>query len=343
MIAHPLLAAVLVLDLTAVLLVAAGAVTAVRVLLGWAPESSSAAQLGLEARADGAAVLARIAAVTFVAATTLLLVAVSGVLPDVVPGAMCGTGVLQAMGGLGERVFVLRGVALCLLAGWYTVEQLNRSHPRAPLTTATARALLLAAPLLGLAVLDTLRALWSLDVESPVDCCAAVYDRAVPSAGAAPSAVAGDTLILLTFVGGLVLGALGAAIGRLPGRLRPAAALALGVGAPAWVGVAAIALVDHLAAYHYGVLHHRCPWCLFLVDHYAIGFALFAALAVVAMEGPLAMLAATLARRGPLIAAAAYRRGAKSGVRVALGVFAFLLIAGVPPLVWRLRFGTWMH
>lgn len=344
MIAHPLLGAVLVLDLTALALIGAAAVTAVRVLLGWAPGSSSAVQLRLEARVDGAAVLARIAAVTFVAATILLLVAISGVLPAVVPGAMCGTGVLQGMGGQGERALVLRLLGLGLLAGWHTIEGLQRESPRAPLTTAAARALLLAAPVVGLAVVDSARAVWSLDLQSPVDCCAAVYDRVAPSGGDTEvQAVSGSLPTWVAAIGGVVLALLGLLVGRLRGQLHRAVAYALAAGALGWVWMAAVAIVEHLAAYHYGVLHHRCPWCLLLVDHYGVGFALFGSLAVVAFEGPLSLLAARFEGRAADVAAAARRRCGRGGLRISLGVIAFGLVAGVPPLVWRLRFGTWMH
>ena len=39
---------------------------------------------------------------------------VTVVLPDLVPGAMCGTGVMQATGGLGQRALALRGLPMAL-------------------------------------------------------------------------------------------------------------------------------------------------------------------------------------------------------------------------------------
>jgi hypothetical protein len=344
MFAHPVLAAVLALDAMALALLGAAVVTAVRVVLGWSPASSASAQLALEARAEGASLLGRIGSAALLGATLLLVGAIAGVLPSIVPGAMCGTGVLQSMDGLGGRALALRGIALGLLAAWHLIDRLNRQHPRAPLTVAAGRGLLLAAPLVVLAVVYTVRALWSLDVQSPVDCCAAVYDRVAP-AGADGQAgwQAGRVWTWAAIAGAVVLVVLGVATARVPGpRWRVGAAVLAGLSLP-WALAAAWATVRHLAAYQYGVLHHRCPWCLLLTEHYAVGFAVFGALAVVAFEGPLALIAARFAIGRPAVAAAAERRGRAAGVRVALAVIAFWLVAGVPPLVWRFRFGTWMH
>ena len=115
-VAHPVLVAVLALDAMALALLGAAVVTAVRVVLGWAPDSSASAQLTLEARADSASLLGRLGAAALLGATLLLVGAIARVLPSIVPGAMCGTGVLQSMDGLGGRALALRGVALGLLA-----------------------------------------------------------------------------------------------------------------------------------------------------------------------------------------------------------------------------------
>lgn len=343
MVAHPLLVTVLVIDALALVLLAVAVPTAVAVLLRWAPAETSRAQLRLEARAEGASILGRAAGAALLLSTLAFVVSVTSVLPSLVPGAMCGTGVLQATGGVGGRALALRCAALGLLGAWHLIDGLNRSAPRATLATSSARALLLAVPLVLLGVIDTARAFWRLDLHQPVDCCAAVYDQVRASSPAAAGGTASDALWLWTaLAGGVVLMALGLWVFRQREAVRRNAARALALGALLWAPVAAIALVRVLAAYHYQVLRHHCPWCLFLPEHYAVGYPLFAALAVALFEGPAALLAAHFARAKTEVAAAAQRRFRRAGLHVVLSVFAFWLLAGLPPLIWRLRFGTWM-
>ena len=109
-----------------------------------------------------------------------------------------------------------------------------------------------------------------------------------------------------------------------------------------WVAVAGVALVRVLAAYHYEVLDHHCPWCLFLPEHGGAGFLLYGSLLVVALEGPVAWLTACLAHRYPDTADAAGERAVSACRRVLTATAVFALGAGLPALLWRLRHGVWM-
>jgi hypothetical protein len=192
----------------------------------------------------------------------------------------------------------------------------------------------------GLAITDTLRALATLTAHQPVSCCAAVYDQVRRTPAAAP--VSDSVWVWLTAAGGALLIVLGVLLRRARPAWQRRLAGGLGVLSIAWVGAATLALVRVLAAYHYGVLHHHCPWCLFLPDHHGVGFAAFAALAWAACEGPAAWLATATARRCELLAAAATARARAAGWHLTLAVALFALVAGLPALVYRLRFGTWL-
>jgi len=342
MLAHPLAAAIVLADTLALVLLAPAVLAALRVVLGWAPERTDAAQLRLEARAERASVLTRAAALCLLVGSACLVVAITTVLPRLVPGAMCGTGVLQAMAGLGQRALAFRGLAIVLLAGWHLVDRLDQGQPLAPLTVVAARGLLLATPFVALAVVDTLQALWGVELSQPVDCCAAVYDQVRPGGGDAASpwlatdhwlaASAGATVGLVALATWLRRTARGAT-----GVSRVLLVLALG-----WLPATTFALVDGLAAYHYGVLHHHCPWCLFLGEHYAVGYPLFIALAVVFLEALAAAVVTHLGAREPLVAAAARVRARAAALRLIVAAVVFWAVAGLPAVVWRLRFGTWM-
>lgn len=345
MISHPIVLAVMVADITAALLLIAASVGAVRLLLLWHPDEASRQQLLLERRAEAASLQSRASVAMFIVATALLLIAIASVLPGVVPGAMCGTGVVEAMGSTGERALWLRALAVITLTAWHAIDRLNRSSPTAPLTTAAARAQLLALPALCLAVVDTSRTLLTLDVQTAVDCCAVVYD-AVRATGHS-EAHYGDQLpwIWLMVVGAAIVVTIGTTVyGRhRSGRSSsPKSAAALGMASILWVFVAYQALVRDLAAYHYGVLAHDCPWCLFAARHFAVGYPIYGALVVVGLEGFTVVIATIIGERTEAVRLNAKRRASYAAFRVVIAVCCFLVLALLPAVIWRIRHGVWI-
>ena len=135
--AHPIVLSVIVTELMALAILGAASVGSIRVLLGWTPEDPSRRQLQLERRAEAVSLQARMSVVLFFGATVLLVVAIASVLPGVVPGAMCGTGVLEAMGTAGDRALWLHGLAIAAVWTWLLLDGVNRSSPSAPLMAVT--------------------------------------------------------------------------------------------------------------------------------------------------------------------------------------------------------------
>lgn len=339
MIWHPLLIAVQVLDLLALFFALYGATSYLRVLLGWDPEATDLRQVALERATEGASLATRYATHLFIAASLLLVVAISLVLPSLVSGAMCGTGVMTAMGVLGWRALVLRGVALAALWVWRALDGINRSAPRPPAVPTVARWQLLALPLLGLAALYTLRALIALDPQQPVDCCQAVYDtfrttrEATTLAGLSDGWWLAATVVGASLLAGLVLF----------GLWRRAGAWLLLLLSAAWLPVAALTLVRVLAAYHYKVLHHHCPWCLFSLEYGAVGYLLYGALVVVALESLAVFSALRLLRAQPTLEERARRRQRRGLIALLLALLLFAALTAGPALLWRFSHGVWMH
>lgn len=342
MIGHPLVIAVLVLDLLALGFALSAAPPWLGVLLEWAPDGSGARQLRLEASLEAASLGTRWAVGLFGLGSLLLLVGVTGVLPDLVPGAMCGTGVLLATEGLGERALALRGFALAALWVWQTLDHLNRAAPRPPAIPLEARWHLLSLPLLGYAAWSTFRALLQLDPHQPVSCCQALYSSTAATAeGAAPLGLPAAAWLALFFGGLVALPLLTALSGLLKARRR-ALHGALLATALVWLPAAVVTLSQHLAAYHYGVLHHHCPWCLFLGEHHAVGYPLFAALLLIGLEALAGFTTATAAAHHDALAAPAARRLRRSRWVVLGAWLVFALLALGPAIAWRVEHGVWM-
>ena len=174
MIWHPLLIAVMVGDLLSLMLWLGAARIAFRIVINWVPQSAEREQIQLERRAETARLSAKFSLAVFFLSSALLIIGTTNVLPEIIPGAMCGTGVLQATDGLAGRALIYRFFVFFIMALWLTYEKLDLSQPDAPLTRYNSRILLLALPFFSAAVIQTFRGFLRIDSHQPVDCCAIV-------------------------------------------------------------------------------------------------------------------------------------------------------------------------
>lgn len=345
MILHPLLLTVVLSDLVGLLFLLFAIWQTHGVLAGWRPHTNTARQLTLERQVEMAGWHASLSLGSFALGGLLLLVAVCHLLPALVPGAMCGTGVLQAAGPVGWRSLGFRCLALVVLGAVRLMVDLNQRTPTAPLARPLAKALLLALPLCGWTLWDTARAFLALDTHSPVSCCAVVYSQVEASAATTVSAtlsLPGPFMVaVLALVSSLMLVLL--CTDSAPGNPKgERAALLLPITATLWLPIAGTVLLTRFAAYHFEVLAHHCPWCLLLPEHGMVGYPLLGAFALMAMEAPLPWLARRLVQRHPDCAPAAVQRIARVRRRILLAMAVYWLVGGLPAIIWRLRYGVWI-
>lgn len=339
---HPLLFAVFTTDLLTFLLVLGASTTAFRIALHWDPHDTGTKQLRLQSRSETASLAVAWAFGLHLLATMTLVYAMTNILPDMVPGAMCGTGVLQAMGRGGPRMVIYRLVGLAILWVWWRAENVNQSQPEAPLVPVTARLVLLALPVFGLALHASWQAALAMDLQQPVDCCAVIYDH-FQSLGEARQTLGINATVWLTAFSATTIAMLIAAWTAWKAPTRRGVNLLLAALAIVWLPIAAITLVRVFAAYHYGVLHHHCPWCLFLPEHHLIGFPLWTCWMLVAMETLSALvLSALSARQPPPVGRNASHQAARAARNTLLATLLFVLLGAGPALWWRLHFGMWL-
>jgi hypothetical protein len=128
----------------------------------------------------------------------------------------------------------------------------------------------------------------------------------------------------------------------IPKGIHQGTALPLLAVTALWLPLAGAVLLTCFAAYHFEVLAHHCPWCLFLPEHRLVGYPLLGAFLVMGMEAPVPWLARRLARGYPDCAPAVARRIERVRIRMALALAVYWLVGGMPALIWRLRYGVWM-
>jgi len=343
MIWHPLLFSVLAIDVLGLLLVAGATVSAIRIVTGGPPESTHVALVPLAGKMGTPSFPERTGLALLTFSTVLLIFGIAGVLPKIVPGAMCGEGVLEAANGAMGKALALRGLVLGLLAVWHLLDRLNRSQQDSPLATATARGLLLASPVAVLAVYHTFQAILRLDVNRPVDCCTAVYGqiRPVSPSGGEPSLPDAFWICGLA-LGGIAIILAGIHLWRSSRPMGTRATGLLSLVTVLWVPVAATALLRSFAAYHYRFPREPCAWCLFLPENKLVGYLLFGSLVVAAVEACVAFIYSSVAARYPALESATRNRSRTAGLRVALAALLFLALLGIPAIVWRLQLGFWI-
>lgn len=340
MIAHPFTWTFWVAVVTGLLLYGATVRPALAVAWHWSPGDADGGQLRRERRWEMACLLGRWALFTLTGAALLWLVGIVAVWHGVVPGAMCGTGVLQAMGGHGVRAMVFWGMALLVLHGWRVLDFLDSGDPDGLLTPTVARVLLIVGALLVPAVIHSWLALMHIDPAAPVSCCAAVYDQVLRPEGAGAMGRGGALVAgWLSLVGGGLLTVLAARQWRCRGLstgFLPAAAAA------GWAVAAAVAVKHFWSAYYYQVLSHPCPWCLFLPDHYGAGFAVYGAMTVTVATGVTLWAADRVRRRHPSLSAAADAIMGRAARRMMVALLLFILLTAGPALAWKVRTGLWL-
>ena len=340
MIWHPLVWAFWVAAATGGLLYATGAVQAVDVVLNWTPARADIDQLRRERHAETAVLLGHWALGCLTAAAMLGLVGIAVVWQRMVPGAMCGTGVLQAMGTDGSRAMIFWGVTLMILYGWRTLDCLDSHHPEGRLTRAGARVMICAAPFFVLALFFSWQTLMRIENVPPVSCCAAVYDQVLDEApGFAAMKRLGPVSLWGSLAGSATLLVLAVLAIRFPDR--GSGALRCAIAFP-WSIVATVSVKQVWSAYYYQVLSHPCPWCLFLPDYHGVGFFIFGCMAVAVLESVALWLAARTRSRHPALADPAGRRIRRSAWRIAVAVTGFTLLTVGPAIAWRLRTGVWI-
>lgn len=339
MIWHPLVWGFWVAAVTGSVLFVTAAIRAMDVVANWAPTQADNDQLRRESHAETAALLGHWSLGFLTAAAVMGLAGVAVFWHRIVPGAMCGTGVLQAMGLSGNRAMLFWAVTLTILYGWRVLDRLDSHHPQGLLIPAAARLIITAAPFLTLALFYSWQAVMRIDSAPPVSCCAAVYDQVLGGPSGAVRAWLTAGALWGSLLGSVVLPVAAILTSRLRNRGSGALITAMAI---AWAVGSAVAVKQVWSAYYYQVLSHPCPWCLFLPDYHGVGFLIFGCLTAAVMEGVAFWVAHDSSRRYPILSAPANRRLRRAAWRILAAIIGYTLLTAGPAIAWRLRTGVWM-
>ena len=281
----------LVAGIVAAALFARAAFTAAKVIRRFDVASATEGQLALEKQVELASTLVRVA--TFVQVGSLALgVLAADRLSRAIRGAMCAYGVFHA-NEWGFRALA-SSLAVAVVGGVVAhAYAFDAKLPRLDLVKPLAWLTLFVAPLALVDLALTSIFLLHLDLSITASCCSVQLD----SAAAGNGGYASGPRVAIVWIACAVVAlsiALALFVAKRPELSRVAVAGLLSLFA---MPLALAAAVLETAPYAFELPQHVCPFCLLKSDVLWVGYPLFGAILLAAMQGGGAMLAAVLARR----------------------------------------------
>ncbi|NNG00056.1 MAG: hypothetical protein HKM93_11800 [Desulfobacteraceae bacterium] len=344
MISHPLVMTALVMDVISMALLLTGWVISLRIAMQWRPGTPDPRQIRLERQAEVAGVFT-VWGFTFLSLVTVLLtVGISYILPGLIPGAMCGTGVLESAGGYLGKGLTIRMASLFVLFHAVNIGRLNHRFPEAPLTEPHARLTILAAPLAGLGIYDIYRGIGTINTYTSVDCCTVIYSRTGHMAGNELNALFSNPVwVGMSLAGAFFIMILCLMVHRenRPDKLWINGFL--GFSSIIWPLVSLTTLLRVLCPYFYKVLHHHCPWCLLLPVHNCIGYLLYLGFLVILAEGTVPLILRYFTKNHPReVQSAALDHSRRAARRTGWTIIFTTLFLYLPAVWWRFHYGVWI-
>lgn len=262
--------------------------TAIRVLLFWAPEKDTAAQITLENETWLAALLVRYSMLLQLVSLLLLLLAAES-FSHILVGAMCATGAFVANDyGLPALLAKLFGVFF--YGFWLVLQRLDSRSEYLPLTKIKFVYLLLLGPLLAADIALLTLYLTNLRPDIITSCCGVVFAAAVGDGynlmGPQPNAV-----VMLLFYGlAGVLIFLALFLLRRKNLSRPNGVNTLangcfGSGCMIFFMFSLVVITSVISPHIYDLPTHRCPFDILQGEYYGVGYPIYLSLMLATFSG----------------------------------------------------------
>jgi len=313
----------LLAGLTAAILFARAALTAVRVLRHFDVREATEGQLALEKQSELGTTFVRVAVVLQVGALILGVLAADR-LSHSIRGAMCAYGVFHE-NALGFPALTLTAFVAFAAAVTAQLTSFDRGVRGLELVRTIAVLSLAMAPLAVADLALTTAFFLKLDLGVVASCCSVQLDAAVSGTGFASGPRGLATALAVVSV--LLAASVGWAASVRPRAARAmlAAVLSL-IAVPLAIG----AIVLEVAPHAFELPQHSCPFCLLRADVLGIGYPLFGAVFLAAVWSVGAAAAALATRGGTSEAFAAF---ARTRLRRGALAWALALALGVGPVL----------
>ena len=243
------------------------AIVAIQILLHWDFGAFTERQFALERRAY----LVMTIIVFVIVMKAILLPYFVYTIDDLavlVPGAMCGAGVISA-NGYGLNLLFLKLVLLFFLILWLALNRYDLEARNYPIFRQKTWLYLVIFALFMLEFWWDIAYFTHIDIHVPVSCCSALFGQ-LEGANPLPFGLSRPMLLVLFYL--LYLVAVLAIWGAQPWVVLPSLGL--------FVAVAYYAVVYFFGTYVYALPTHKCPFCMFQPEYYYVGYAIWGSLFV---------------------------------------------------------------
>lgn len=319
MLFHPLVIAVLLLDLLSLIGLFSAFWTSLQFVLGNKMDD------GEKVRISPGRLVLVLQCVSFL----LLLVGVSLIFPPILTGIMCGTGVLAISGETGVRMLLVRIGTLLALFVWYQLDSASTEFPKNDMKMIAAKGMLFSVPFVVLGVWLSAKTLWLLNTGVSGDCCSLAYGST--GVGGKFTFHPGVWLSFLTILSVILfMTALFAASKKELSQRLIVLTSCCGI---VWCLPATVCLLYYFSVYYYGVSQHPCYWCLFLPGNYFIGYPLFFAMGIVLSQSFAIFVYGRLSFFKPQLADWSREKRRKSASFIISGMLVYFLLTISPVII----------
>ncbi|MBI5101320.1 MAG: hypothetical protein HZB33_05745 [Nitrospirae bacterium] len=273
MILHPGILALLTGGLITLLLILAAAALGSRVLLKWDIGSSSEQQLSLERRTYLVSTLVQYG-LLFEALSFFLFIYTADDLHNLLTGAMCATGSLNA-NPYGFPALYAKLTLLFGGAAWIGLNYLDNRAEDYPLTRKKYLYLLFLAPVVIIS--GALQTLYFMDLDPNVitSCCGTLFSEGGQGISSSLASLPVKTMRVLFF--SLFLFLLATGLSALKTGWRPVIYLH-SFTSGLFLVTAVASVISFISLYYYQIPTHHCPFDLLQSGYYHVGYPLYAAL-----------------------------------------------------------------
>ncbi len=237
----------------------------IKILKFWDFNSFSLRQTKLEKQSY---LLSTIALFIFTFKLTLLIYFVYMIdsLSTIVPGAMCGAGVISA-NSYGLVLLFVKLITIFTLLLFLTLNSLDLKAKNYPLLKLKNWVLLIALILIFLELYLSISYLFSIDISKPVSCCSALFGN-LEGANPLPFGLDIKNLLILFYL--LYIASILALV--LENRHLTIITLIL------FAIIAYYGVVYFFGTYVYELPTHKCPFCMMQKEYYYIGYLIWGTL-----------------------------------------------------------------
>ena len=266
MLISPEVLTIYILDILFALFATVAFVVSLKIFKGYDRDATTALQYELEKKGYLAATIIKylfFIKVPFFLFFIFTLDSISFVLP----GAMCGAGVVNASSEATPLLF-LKILNIYLFAYWIVLDKEDMSDESQPYMKQKFGLYLLFYMLLMVEMFLEFRMFFSIDIKSVVDCCGAIFSH---SDGSYMGELLGlsSSLYITLFYGNFFL----LVLSYFMKNRYLFALLSL-----LFIAVALLTLIAFFGTYIYELPTHHCPFCLLQSDYHYVGYLLYSLL-----------------------------------------------------------------